>query len=143
MGKEEVNRPVRDKGIRMTEKRIKEEAEKYAEENGWWPENLSDKDEMIEMDKSFAEAFEEGAYWRIRSVWHNMKREVPQAYGEYKKNINMPIPCLVRGEISTECGYAIRYWNVKYEAWYDEKGYDLGCNDDEIIAWCYLDDIRY
>ena len=79
-------------------------------------------------------AFISGAQWRINSVWHDMKKEVPQVYGEYENEVAPSIPCLVRGYLS-------RYWNVSYEVWDDEESDDYECDKDKIEEWAYLDDL--
>lgn len=85
--------------------------------------------------------FIEGAQWRINSVWHDMKKEVPQVYGEYENEAALSIPCLVRGYLSTGYGYGVRYWNVSYEVWDDEECDDYECDKDKIEEWAYLDDL--
>lgn len=90
---------------------------------------------------SIAQAFEDGAEWRINSVWHDMKKEVPQVYGEYENEVAPSIPCLVRGYLSTGYGYGVRYWNVSYEVWDDEECDDYECDKDKIEEWAYLDDL--
>ena len=82
-----------------------------------------------------------GAQWRINSVWHDMKKEVPQVYGEYENEVAPSIPCLVRGYLSTGYGYGVRYWNVSYEVWDDEECDDYECDKDKIEEWAYLDDL--
>ena len=86
-------------------------------------------------------AFIDGAEWRVNSVWHDMKKEVPQVYGEYKNEVAPSIPCLVRGYLSTGYGYGVRYWNVSYEVWDDEECDDYECERDAIEEWTYLDDL--
>ena len=85
--------------------------------------------------------FANGAQWRINSVWHDMKKEVPQVYGEYENEVAPSIPCLVRGYLSTGYGYGVRYWNVSYEVWDDEECDDYECDKDKIEEWAYLDDL--
>lgn len=90
---------------------------------------------------AIAQAYEDGALWRINSVWHDMKKEVPQVYGEYENEVAPSIPCLVRGYLSTGYGYGVRYWNVSYEVWDDEECDDYECDKDKIEEWAYLDDL--
>lgn len=90
---------------------------------------------------AIAQAYEDGAIWRINSVWHDMKKEVPQVYGEYENEVAPSIPCLVRGYLSTGYGYGVRYWNVSYEVWDDEECDDYECDKDKIEEWAYLDDL--
>ena len=52
----------------------------------------------------FNKGFFVGAEWRINSVWHDMKKEVPQVYGEYENEVAPSIPCLVRGYLSFATG---------------------------------------
>ena len=85
-------------------------------------------------------AFISGAQWRINSVWHEMKEEVPQIYGDYGDSIYPKIPCLVRGMLSTGYGYGVRYWNVTEQCWDDEECDDYECDKDKIEEWAYLDD---
>lgn len=82
-----------------------------------------------------------GANWRINSVWHDMKKEVPQVYGEYENEVTPSIPCLVKGYLSTGYGYGVRYWNVAYEVWDDEQADDFECHKYQIEYWAYLDDL--
>ena len=90
---------------------------------------------------TFQRGFVAGAQWRINSVWHDMKKEVPQVYGEYENEVAPSIPCLVRGYLSTGYGYGVRYWNVSYEVWDDEECDDYECDKDKIEEWAYLDDL--
>ena len=87
------------------------------------------------------DGFIAGALWRINSVWHDMKKDVPQVYGEYENEVAPSIPCLVRGYLSTGYGYGVRYWNVSYEVWDDEECDDYECDKDKIEEWAYLDDL--
>lgn len=90
---------------------------------------------------SFGEAFIAGANWRINSVWHKTKDEVPQAHGKYEKEHYPQIPCLVYGKLSTGTGYGVRYWNVTEQCWDDEECDDYECSKDAIDEWAYLDDL--
>lgn len=85
--------------------------------------------------------FRQGARWQRNHVWHNMKSEEPQAYGEYEDCIYPEIPCLVRGQLSTGYGYGVRYWNIIEKVWDDEECDDFECNKDDIEEWAYLDDL--
>ena len=87
------------------------------------------------------ECFKAGAAWQRNHVWHNMKLEEPQAYGEYEDCIYPEIPCLVRGQLSTGYGYGVRYWNIIEKVWDDEECDDFECNKDDIEEWAYLDDL--
>ena len=89
----------------------------------------------------YEHGFIDGAQWRINSLWHDMKKEVPQVYGEYENEVAPSIPCLVRGYLSTGYGYGVRYWNVSYEVWDDEECDDYECDKDKIEEWAYLDDL--
>lgn len=82
-----------------------------------------------------------GADWRINSVWHDMKSEEPQVYGEYENRIYPQIPCLVYGKLSTGIGYGVLYWNVTEKCWDDEECDDYECSKDAIEQWVYLDDL--
>lgn len=84
----------------------------------------------------FNEGFIAGAQWRINAVWHDMKSEEPQIYGEYEDKIYPQIPCLVYGHLSTGIGYGIRYWNVTEKCWDDYE-----CDKNAVEKWCYLDDL--
>ena len=79
--------------------------------------------------------------WRINSVWHDMKEEVPQIYGDYGDSIYPQIPCLVVGHLSTGYGYSVRYWNVTEQCWDDEECDDYECDKDKIEEWAYIDDL--
>lgn len=85
--------------------------------------------------------FIKGADWRINSVWHDMKSEEPQVYGEYENRIYPQIPCLVYGKLSTGIGYGVRYWNITEKCWDDEECDDYECSKDAIEEWAYLDDL--
>lgn len=91
--------------------------------------------------KALKKGFFNGVRWRINSVWHDMKKEVPQVYGEYENKVAPSIPCLVKGYLSTGYGYGVRYWNVAYEVWDDEQADDYECDKDKIECWAYLDDL--
>lgn len=86
-------------------------------------------------------AFKAGAQWQRNKVWHDMKQEEPQAYGEYEDKIYPQIPCLVRGQLSTGYGYGVRYWNATEKVWDDEECDDFECKKDDIEEWTYLDDL--
>lgn len=101
------------------------------------PNNTSFVDRFIEHTK----AAEWGANWRINSVWHDMKSEEPQVYGEYENEVYPQIPCLVRGQLSTGYGYGVRYWNTTEKVWDDEECDDFECKKDDIEEWAYLDDL--
>lgn len=93
------------------------------------------------VDKYAIPLFVAGTNWRINSVWHETKNEVPQVYGEYENESYPQIPCLVLGYLSTGYGYGVRYWNVTEKCWDDEEGDDYECDKDEIEKWAYLDDL--
>lgn len=101
------------------------------------PNNTSFVDRFLEHTK----AAEWGANWRINSVWHDMKSEEPQVYGEYENEVYPQIPCLVRGQLSTGYGYGVRYWNTTEKVWDDEECDDFECKKDDIEKWAYLDDL--
>ena len=115
----------------MTREQIEKAAMEYAE-------RIPQSDERREYSR---EDFIAGSQWRINSVWHDMKKEVPQVYGEYENEVAPSIPCLVRGYLSTGYGYGVRYWNVSYEVWDDEECDDYECDKDKIEEWAYLDDL--
>lgn len=54
----------------MTKEEIEKAAKKYANENAYIPSDGYAENNMMEMKESFAEAFKDGAEWRINSVWH-------------------------------------------------------------------------
>ena len=101
------------------------------------PDNPAFVDRFLEHTK----AAEWGAAWQRNHVWHNMKLEEPQAYGEYEDCIYPEIPCLVRGQLSTGYEYGVRYWNIIEKVWDDEECDDFECNKDDIEEWAYLDDL--
>ena len=125
----------------MKREEIEKAAKKYANENAYIPSDGYAENNMIEMKESFAEAFKDGAEWRINSVWHDMKSEEPQVYGEYENEVYPQIPCLVRGQLSTGYGYGVRYWNTTEKVWDDEECDDFECKKDDIEEWAYLDDL--
>ena len=83
----------------------------------------------------------QGAFKYRSLAWHDMKKEVPQVYGEYENEIAPSIPCLVLGYLSTGYGYGVRYWNVDCEVWDDEQADDYECDKDKIEEWAYLGDL--
>lgn len=113
----------------------REQIEKAAVEHA---ESIPQSDERKEYSR---EDFIAGAQWRINSVWHEMKEEVPQIYGDYGDSIYPQIPCLVRGMLSTGYGYGVRYWNVTEQCWDDEECDDYECDKDKIEEWAYLDNL--
>ena len=115
----------------MTREQIEKEAMEYAE-------RIPQSDERREYSR---EDFIAGAQWRIKSVWHDMKKEVPQVYGEYCDSVYPQIPCLVMGNLSTGYGYGVRYWNIIEQCWDDEECDDYECDKDKIEEWAYLDDL--
>ena len=54
---------------------IEKAAYSYAEENRWYPGETSSECDSVAMKESFAEAFNDGANWRINSVWHEVSEE--------------------------------------------------------------------
>lgn len=60
----------------MKRKDIEKAAEKYAEENSWYPGETSYESDIIAIEESFADAFKAGVKWRINSVW-NDERKTP------------------------------------------------------------------
>ena len=54
----------------MEKEKIKQAAKEYAKSNAWCPEE-SCADSMKDMEESFADAFMDGARWRINSAWHD------------------------------------------------------------------------
>lgn len=50
----------------MKRKDIEKAAEKYAEENSWYPGETSYESDIIAIEESFADAFKAGVKWRIR-----------------------------------------------------------------------------
>lgn len=87
------------------------------------------------------EGFIAGVTYQSNRVWHDMKSEEPQLYGEYENEVYPQIPCLVRGQLSTGYGYGVRYWNITEKVWDDEECDDIECNKDDIEEWAYLDDL--
>lgn len=99
---------------------------------------FDDDDEILDVS---VQSFIDGVKWGRNEVWHDMKKEVPQVYGEYENKIAPSIPCLVRGYLSTGYGYGVRYWNVDYEVWDDEEADDFECKANKVEEWAYLDDL--
>lgn len=116
----------------ITREDINKAADAFAERE--YETSVADRDYLHK-------GFYHGAEWRIDSVWHDMKKEVPQVYGEYENKVAPSIPCLVKGYLSTGYGYGVRYWNVAYEVWDDEQADDYECDKDKIECWAYLDDL--
>lgn len=59
---------------------IKNEARKYSEENAWCPGEDYYESDIWKMEKSFEEAFIEGARLRMNSVWNNAREKVPDNF---------------------------------------------------------------
>lgn len=114
----------------MNREQIKQAANEYADKE--WP---------FDGYCASSDSFAAGADWRINSVWHDMKTEEPQVYGEYKNRVYPQIPCLVYGKLSTGIGYGVRYWNITEKCWDDEECDDYECSKDAIEEWAYLDDL--
>lgn len=105
-------------------------------------EECADSNYVLGKNVGFKRGFIAGARWRINSLWHKTKDEVPQAIGEeYEDDVYPQIPCLVHGYLSTGYGYGVRYWNVEGQVWDNEECDDYECNRDAIEEWCYLDDL--
>lgn len=117
----------------MTREQIEKEIDARLEE----PDNEWDGI----FNSGYSRGFRDGARWRINSVWRDMKKEVPQVYGEYCDSIYPQIPCLVVGHLSTGYGYGVRYWNVTEQCWDDEECDAYECDKDKIEEWVYLDDL--
>lgn len=62
----------------MTREQIEKAAMGYAVENSWYPGETSYESDIKEMEESFADAFMDGAQWRINSVWHNLPNDLPK-----------------------------------------------------------------
>lgn len=124
----------------MKQETITETAFNYAAQR--FP-NGENKDCGIVAQEQYAcrAGFIAGAEWQRNHVWHDMKSEEPQVYGEYEDDIYPQIPCLVRGQLSTGYGYGVRYWNITEKVWDDELCDDFECNKDDIEEWAYLDDL--
>lgn len=86
-------------------------------------------------------AFQAGANWFKKSLFHKTEDEVPQVYGVYVNDNYPQIPCLVKGRLSTGYGYGVRYWNVTVQCWDDEECDDYECDKEAVEEWAYLDDI--
>lgn len=55
----------------MTKEQIEKAARKYAFDNAWYPGETSYESDIRAMEESFADAFMDGAQWRINSAWHD------------------------------------------------------------------------
>ena len=55
----------------MTREQIEKAAMEYAVRNSWYPGETSYESDIKAMEESFADAFKDGAQWRINSVWHD------------------------------------------------------------------------
>ena len=122
----------------MNRETIEKTAKEYAKDK-YGGENA--KQYAIAQIHAGRDGFIDGAQWRINSVWHDMKEEVPQIYGDYEDSIYPQIPCLVRGMLSTGYGYGVRYWNTTNQYWDNEERDDYECDKDKIEEWAYLDDL--
>lgn len=110
-------------------------------EKAWKEHTLYNPSFEDDISLNEKQAFVKGAEWRINAVWHDIKSEEPQIYGEYEDKIYPQIPCLVYGHLSTGIGYGIRYWNVTEKCWDDEECDDYECDKNAVEKWCYLDDL--
>lgn len=120
----------------MKQEEITKQAENYAYSKLGCKE-VVDGFDLTDMQS----AFKAGTDWRINSVWHDMKAEEPQAFGEYADKVYPQVPCLVNGLLSTGYGYGVRYWNVTEKCWDDEECDDFECAKEAIEKWAYLDDL--
>ena len=64
----------------MNRETIEKVAKEYAEENMWYPGDIYNDSDIREMEKVYAEFYTAGAQWRINSVWHDAKKEVPEPF---------------------------------------------------------------
>lgn len=64
----------------MNTENIKIEAKRCYEENAWFPGENYCESYIREMERSFEEAFMEGAKFRINSVWNNAREKVPDNF---------------------------------------------------------------
>lgn len=108
----------------MEKKDIEKAAKKYANENAYIPSDVYAENNMIEMKESFAEAFKDGAEWRINSVWHS-GNEVP------KEEKDLVI------ELDTEFHICIFKDGYNFLGYYDNRGFIAF----EVIRWAYLKDL--
>lgn len=114
----------------MTREDIEKAAKKYANENAYIPSDIYVENNMIEMKESFAEAFKEGAEWRINSVWHDAE-EQPKDWNE---------TCLVELRSGGSSFYLLSHF-------YHAGGFS--CMDGihnkniHVIKWAYLKDLTH
>ena len=64
----------------MMVEQIEKTAMEYAVENSWYPGETSYESDIKEMEESFADAFKAGSQWRINSVWHDARKDVPEEF---------------------------------------------------------------
>nr|DAV67280.1 MAG TPA: hypothetical protein [Caudoviricetes sp.] len=104
----------------MKKEDIEKAAEKYAEENSWYPGETSYESDIIAIEESFADAFKAGVKWRINSVWHDIK-EMPEN--------NRMILIIMQHDIPTVLGP-------------DNTFFKEEVKDRQIHRWAYVDDLK-
>lgn len=68
------------KNKKMNTENIRNEAKRYSEENAWRPGETCCESDIRGMERSFEEAFMEGAMFGINSVWNNAREKVPDNF---------------------------------------------------------------
>ncbi len=97
---------------------IEKAAYSYAEENSWYPGETSYECDIVAMKESFAEAFNDGANWRINSVWHEVSEE-PE-----------------RNRI-----YLAQLGDSAFDTFYDSKNWVNFSRGINIQRWAYVEDL--
>ena len=97
---------------------IEKAAYSYAEENSWYPGETPYECDIVAMKESFAEAFNDGANWRINSVWHEVSEE-PE-----------------RNRI-----YLAQLGDCAFDTFYDSENWVNFSRGINIQRWAYVEDL--
>lgn len=116
----------------MEKEKIEQAAKEYAKSNAWCPEE-SCADSMKDMEESFANAFMDGARWRVNAAWHD-REEQPEVgrWFIFKADDTNPFkkPTIKK----------IAYYTNRIE---NDEGLDWlkMVAEYKILCWAYVDDL--
>ena len=110
----------------MTREQIEKAARKYAFDNAWYPGETSYESDIRAMEESFADAFMDGAQWRINSVWHD-------AIDKPERNRDFLYE-------SARGWFGINNTTKMAREVYPEK-WDRFVEGYDVIRWVYIDDL--
>lgn len=113
----------------MKREEIEKAAKKYANENAYIPSDVYAENNMIEMKGSFAEAFKDGAEWRINSMWHDAEEQPKNWY----ETCLVELGTLVSSFFTLSC--------------YHHGGFlcldEIHNKNIHVIKWAYLKDLTH